>query len=159
MNSKKRSWFHNCRVSKNCRLTIIGILMLIVIFLIWSGSKFKAWLIALLILLAGAFGLELFDRDIDIGRYLQTGSLTGSRVEHVNVGGKNIRLIGECVTDNLNCDDFKTQEEAQAMYQKCLEQIKAENPDITDPNALDVYGLDRDHDGIVCEHLPKAAAY
>ncbi len=159
MNSKKRSWFHNCRISKNCRLTVIGILILIVLFLLWSGSKFKALLIGLLIVLAGAFWLELYNYDIDLGRLIQTGSLSGSRVETVTVGGKSVRLIGECVTDNLNCADFKTQEEAQAMYQKCLEQIKTENPDITDPNALDVYGLDRDHDGIVCEHLPKAAAY
>ncbi len=127
--------------------------------MLWSGSKFKALLIGLLIVLAWAFWLELYNYDIDLGRLIQTGSLSWSRVETVKVWGKSIRLIGECVTDNLNCSDFNTQEEAQAMYQKCLEQIKAENPDITDPHALDVYGLDRDHDGIVCEHLPKAAAY
>lgn len=41
--------------------------------------------------------------------------------------------------DNLNCDDFATQEEAQAEY----------DSDPSDPN-----NLDADDDGIACEDLP-----
>ncbi len=43
----------------------------------------------------------------------------------------------QAATD-LNCSDFATQEEAQAVY----------NQDPSDPN-----GLDRDNDGIACESL------
>lgn len=42
---------------------------------------------------------------------------------------------------DLNCDDFDTWEEAQAVYD--------EYPD-------DPYGLDHDSDGIACETLPGA---
>ncbi|WP_087974212.1 excalibur calcium-binding domain-containing protein [Oceanobacillus rekensis] len=41
--------------------------------------------------------------------------------------------------DNLNCDDFDTQPEAQAHF----------DADTNDPD-----GLDRDKDGIACENLP-----
>lgn len=45
-------------------------------------------------------------------------------------------------SDNLfNCDDFKTQAEAQAMYDEC--DWKG-----------DVHGLDGDDDGVACESLP-----
>lgn len=40
-----------------------------------------------------------------------------------------------------NCDDFATQEEAQAVY---------------DADPSDPHGLDRDNDGIACESLPRA---
>jgi len=43
---------------------------------------------------------------------------------------------------DLNCDDFTYQEEAQAVL----------NQDPSDPNRLD-----RDNDGIACEHLPRQA--
>jgi uncharacterized membrane protein len=39
-----------------------------------------------------------------------------------------------------NCSDFKTQLQAQQLFEQ---------------NEKDVYGLDRDHDGLACEHLPK----
>jgi hypothetical protein len=42
---------------------------------------------------------------------------------------------------NLNCDDFATQEEAQAVY----------DADPSDPNGLD----GNDNDGIACESLPS----
>jgi hypothetical protein len=45
---------------------------------------------------------------------------------------------GTAQAADLNCSDFATQEEAQAVY----------NQDPSDPN-----GLDRDNDGIACESL------
>jgi hypothetical protein len=38
-----------------------------------------------------------------------------------------------------------------------MDEIKKNNPNIEDPRKLDIYGLDRDHDGIACEALPKTA--
>ena len=45
--------------------------------------------------------------------------------------------------DNLNCDDFATQEEAQAEF----------DSDPSDPN-----GLDADNDGIACEDLSSSGS-
>jgi hypothetical protein len=38
-----------------------------------------------------------------------------------------------------------------------MDEIKKNNSNIEDPSKLDIYGLDRDHDGIACEALPKMA--
>mgnify|MGYP001826186874 CR=1 FL=1 len=45
--------------------------------------------------------------------------------------------------DNYNCSDFKTQQDAQAFYDKVIE-----------ANGFDVYKLDGDNDCKACEHLP-----
>src|SRR5690606_4852345 len=45
-------------------------------------------------------------------------------------------------TESLNCSDFDTQEEAQA---------------VLDADPSDPHGLDGDGDGIACEDLPEAA--
>jgi hypothetical protein len=48
---------------------------------------------------------------------------------------------------DYNCKDFKTQPEAQQVYDRCK----------TLGQNMDVYHLDGDKDGIVCEALPKMA--
>lgn len=47
-------------------------------------------------------------------------------------------------TGDLNCDDFETQEQAQAKYDE----------DPTDPHGLD----GNDQDGLACESLPSGAS-
>lgn len=47
-----------------------------------------------------------------------------------------------CEKDTYNCSDFKTQAEAQAVFEYCG---GVDN---------DIHNLDRDHDGIACEGLP-----
>ena len=145
------------RNSKNGRMTVIGILMLIVILLLIFWGKAKGMLIVILILLAMAMGLEGFNGDADLGKLWETGSYSESRVETVkDSDGNSIRLItGTCNSGDydLNCDAFATQGEAQAKYQECADQVAANNPGI-DTSKLDIYGLDGDNDGIVCEALP-----
>ncbi|MBP6256625.1 hypothetical protein KA405_02650 [Patescibacteria group bacterium] len=74
---------------------------------------------------------------------------------------KGVKLIGDCVVadaaDDLNCANFQTQSQAQSVYQKCVDRIKAYNSDKSAEEIarLDVYGLDGDKDGIVCEHLTQ----
>jgi len=49
-----------------------------------------------------------------------------------------------CSADIYNCPDFATHEEAQAVYEYCMEQV-----------GYDVHGLDgNDNDGLACEGLP-----
>ncbi|BCJ36664.1 hypothetical protein Athai_41670 [Actinocatenispora thailandica] len=50
-----------------------------------------------------------------------------------------VPLAGAAHAADLDCKDFKYQEDAQRVY----------NQDPSDPNHLDA-----DHDGIACEHLP-----
>ncbi|MGM0401070.1 MAG: excalibur calcium-binding domain-containing protein [Chloroflexota bacterium] len=54
-----------------------------------------------------------------------------------------------CDGDHYNCEeeDFATQEEAQACYEYCLQQV-----------GRDVHRLDGDGDGIACESLPSATS-
>lgn len=142
----------HCRNNKNCRLTIIGVLILIVIALLvfWWKAKIVLWVI--LILLISAFGIEYFEYDIDLGKLWETGSVSESRVEYKN----GMKVFGEaCASNNLNCDDFASQPEAQEKYSYCADKIATDNDTTREMiRSIDVYGLDRDKDGIVCEALP-----
>ncbi len=151
-------WISECRKSKKCRMWIIGWLMVIVILLLIFWGKAKTALIVILVLLAVAMWVEGFNYDVDLQKLWQTWNYQESRVESVkDKNWDTIRLIWECVKADVNCNNFKTQEDAQKRYDYCMEEIKKNNPNIKDPRKLDIYGLDRDHDGIACEALPKMA--
>jgi len=142
------------RKSKKARMIFLVVLFAILVLLAIFVEKARWLFIGLAIVIAGAFGLEATNYDIDLGKFMQTGSIQDSRVESVkDSNGDTIRLIGSCVKADVNCDAFATQEDAQAMYDKCAAEIEANN-DVTDAKSLDIYGLDRDKDGIVCEALP-----
>lgn len=146
----------NCRASKKCRMIIIWALMIIVLLLIFLWKKATTALWVIFILLAVAMWLEWFDYDVDLWKLWKTGNYKESRVESVKDKNWNtIRLIWQCVKADVNCDNFKTQAEAQKVYDNCMEEIKANNKNITDPRKLDIYWLDRDKDWLACENLPK----
>jgi len=151
-------WISECRKSKKCRMGIIGGLMVIVILLLIFWKKGTVALSVILVLLAVAMWIEWFNYDVDLGKLWETGNYQESRVESIKDKDWNtVRLIWECVKADVNCDNFKTQEDAQKRYDFCMDEIKANNKNIEDPRKLDIYGLDRDHDGIACEALPKMA--
>lgn len=129
---------------------IIGILLLY--FYGGLGKRSKQVLIGTGIVAAAALGLEVFDYDLDLATLWESGSIQESRIENK----KWVRLIGKCVSDDLNCANFETQDEAQALYEDCAAQIEENNREVEDAKSLDVYGLDGDKDGIVCEALPAA---
>ena len=68
-----------------------------------------------------------------------------------------LKILGsDCITNNLNCSNFKTQEGAQAKYDMCAIKIAADNGvDGARVKSVDVFGLDKNKNGIVCESLPK----
>ena len=151
-------WISNCRKSKKCRMWIIGGLMLVVVLLLIFWKKWTVALSVILVLLAIAMWVEGFNYDIDLQKYWETGNYQESRVESIkDKNWDTVRLIGSCVKADVNCDNFATQWDAQKRYDSCMSEIKANNPNIEDPIKLDIYGLDRDHDGIACEALPKIA--
>ncbi len=106
-----------------------------------AKKKIKPILIALLALLLGAFGLESFNLDWDLGELLSGSSFEEARVRRDKNG--NVVTSGGKFTDEYNCDDFDTQEEAQTFF------INAGGP------SEDVNQLDGDNDGVACESLPK----
>ncbi len=135
---------------------IIAILLLYVYGGLWKRSK--QILIGTGIVAAWALGLQVFDYDLDLETLWETGSVSESRVQNANW----VRLVGDCVIadakDDLNCDNFTTQDEAQSLYEKCVDRVLQYNSDVDKEKALrlDIYGLDGDKDGTVCEHLPAA---
>ncbi len=137
---------------------IIAWLILIVLALILFWGKAKTALWAILIVLLIAFGIEGFDYDIDLWKFFETGSYQESRVENIKDSEWNsIRMItGTCNSKefDLNCADFATQTEAQAKYDSCATELANDNPGI-DMNKIDIYGLDGNNNGIVCEALPQ----
>lgn len=101
----------------------------------------KPILIVVLALLLGALGLEATNNDWDLGKLLSGSSVSEARVKRDKAG--NVVTEGGKYTDEYNCDDFATQEEAQTFF------INAGGPN------EDVNRLDGDNDGQACESLPK----
>jgi hypothetical protein len=142
------------RNSKSFRLWLMVILFAILLYMYFFVGKMKVLLIVLMVLLAGAIGVEVADYDVDLGRLRDTwGNIQESRVQTKN----GVKIFGNCVSNNLNCANFSSQRDAQAKYDNCAEQIRVDNnkSDKNEIKNLDIYGLDKDKDGIVCESLPK----
>ncbi len=153
MSDKKPGLLYKLRRSKNARMIFMVIILAILAVMWFMFEKFRTIILVLIVTIVVALGLEIGEYDIDLGTLWNTGSIEKSRVQT----RKGVKLIGECIADDLNCDNFETQPEAQALYDKCAEEIKKYNADLEgkDVKSLDVYGLDRDKDGIVCEALPQ----
>ena len=109
-----------------------------------EGTKklLKPILAIILLILAAAFGLEATNNDWDLGKLLSGSSLSEAKVMRDKEG--NVVESGGKYTDEYNCDDFKTQPEAQKFYDKAGGVQK------------DTNRLDGDKDGIACEDLPKS---
>lgn len=101
----------------------------------------------IIVLLLGALGLEVSGTDFDLGTLLNGGSLKEATMQRDDSGNLTGLTLGEVCGDEqrneYNCDDFTTQEEAQAKMEECS------------LNGKDVNRLDGDKDGIACESLPK----
>jgi hypothetical protein len=133
-----------------------------------EGTKkiIKPILVALLAILAGAFGLEATNNDWDLGKILKGNSPSDSKILRDQNGNirrdasgqiitrvmrdKNGNVVpdgtaGAKYTDEYNCADFSTQPESQAFFDKAGGVTK------------DTNRLDGDKDGVACEDLPKGA--
>lgn len=97
-------------------------------------------LMVVIAILAAAFGLESCNTDWDLGKLMSGSSLEESRVMRDKEG--NIVESGGKYTDEYNCADFATQQEAQKFFKNA-----------GGPNK-DVNNLDGDNDGVACQALP-----
>ncbi len=129
------------RQNKNVRLGIIIGLLVLVIIIAFFFEKLRLWMLGIGIVLLAALGMEVANTDIDLGTLVETGSLEESFIKRDAEGNP---LFGATCEENVyNCSDFKTQKEAQEVYDTCN---TSEN--------RDRHGLDRDGDGVACQSLP-----
>lgn len=160
------------RNNKKVRLAVIIILMIIVAILYFrnvntsnlnsvDGIKNelgqnikpdtieKKVLLGIFSLLGIGAGMETTNSDYDLGKLAETKSLSASKVlrdkegnivteEELKSGAKKAKY-----TDEYNCDDFKTQAEAQKFFENAGG-IKG-----------DTNRLDGNKDGVACQSLPK----
>lgn len=136
------------RNSKKFRLWVIGGLVVIagVIFYFVKGTTAKVAVGAMIALLLIAFGMEVKGTDYDMQKLVETKSFSKAKIQRDPVTGNISNADAFCSAQDIdyNCKDFKTQKEANDLYQKCKSAGKN----------MDVYGLDGDKDGKVCESLP-----
>lgn len=137
--------------SKKTRLWVIGILAVVcVLGIVFSKATWAKVLFGgLLALLLGAGYMESKNTDYDVKKLVETGSFEKAKLKRDDKGVlTNVEEFCDAKEIDYNCKDFKTQSEAQMVYDRC--KVKGKN--------MDVYGLDRDKDGKVCESLPKGEA-
>ena len=105
-------------------------------------KKILMWVFGgILVILLAALGLESTNNDWDIGKLLNGESWENSKVMR-DING-NVVESGGKYTDEYNCDDFTTKEQAQTFFKN------AGGP------SQDTNGLDGDKDGEACEALPR----
>ena len=148
------------RNTKSTRIWFMVLLLAVIFLLYVTGVIKKGFAIGLGIVLLAAIGIETFNYDLDLGKLWETGNIQESRVTHTKDG---LKLMGSCALPtkwegDLNCANFATQAEAQAKYDQCASEIASYNQgvDAAKVKSLDIYGLDKNKNGIVCEALPGA---
>lgn len=130
------------RRSKKVRLVLIVTLLIIVAIIAYFFEKTRLIMIGAAVVLLAALGLEVSNTDFDMGKLMETGSFSESRIERDEKG--NLIMGSMCGDAVYNCDDFRSQEEAQETYDYC---------NFGEGN--DPHRLDGDKDGIACESLPS----
>jgi hypothetical protein len=131
------------RRSKKFRLFLIVLLIVICAVIAYFYEKTRWLMIGAIVLLLAAFGLEVSENDLDLGKLWQTGSIAESRIQRDESG--NLIMGSMCGDAVYNCDDFRTQQEAQEVFDYC--KFDGGN---------DPHRLDGDKDGIACESLPQS---
>lgn len=124
----------------------------------------KKVLLGVIVLLLGALGLEIGNKDFDLESIISGNSFSDSKIERDADGNLQKNSAGDFITkllrdksgtvvaegtpgakytDEYNCDDFKTQGEAQNFFEKA------------GGVSGDTNRLDGNKDGQACESLPK----
>jgi F0F1-type ATP synthase assembly protein I len=131
------------RKSKNVRLgIIIGLIVMVGIIALFF-EKLRIWMFGIMILLLVGLGLEVSNTDYDLGKMMETKSLSESKVLRDKEGNIVTDATKGKATDEYNCDDFSTQSQAQKFF------------DNAGGASNDTNRLDGNKDGDACESLPK----
>jgi hypothetical protein len=156
----------SARRSKKTRLGVIIGLIVVAAGIAFFFEKTRLIMFGVIFVLLAAFGLEVANTDVDLGSVIQGESVSDSvilrdeegNLEESATGGLLTRILrdregnevpegttGAKFTDEYNCDDFKTQPEAQQFFTNAGGVSK------------DTNRLDGDKDGEACESLPKGS--
>ena len=142
--------FNQIRGSKKTRIGVIVALLLAALGLLYYfwGKKTQMAIIGVVIAaLLGALGMEVGNKDYDMGALMHGKGLQGSEIIRDADGNINFDgvspLIANCEADDYNCSDFLYQAQAQDVMERCGGKGK------------DINRLDGDKDGVACESLPK----
>lgn len=132
------------RNSKRVRLGVLIGLIILAGIVAFFFEKARLWMFGLIALLMVGVGMEATNTDYDLGKMMETKSISQSKVLRDKSGNVvPAGTAGAKYTDEYNCDDFGTQPEAQTFF----------------VNAGGVKGdtnrLDGNKDGDACESLPK----
>ena len=135
--------------SHKSRLWIIGglIALAVVALFLVKATWAKVAIGAMIALLMVAFGMEVNQKDYNVGTLIKTGSFSAAQIQRDAQGNllpESVDAFCNATKQDYNCSDFKTQPEAQAVYARCK----------TLGKNMDVYHLDGNNNGIVCEALP-----
>lgn len=137
--------------TKKERLWLFGALLalVIVLFVVIKNTASRVILGTVIAALLVAIGLESKNTDYDMGKLIKTGSFAAAKIERDPKTGEITNAEAFCNAKEIDydCKDFRSQDEAMGIYNKCK----------TAGKNMDAYGLDRDHDGKVCESLPLGA--
>lgn len=139
------------RYNRKFRLGLILFLMAIIAVLFVFFEKMRIGLVIAFIALLAAFGLEASQNDWDLGTLWETRSFEQAKVARDEAGNILFDKLGNITTDSsigktaddYNCEDFATQPESQAFFEK------------VGGTGNDINRLDGDKDGQACESLPK----
>lgn len=153
------------RQSKKARLSVIIGLLVVVAIIGFLFEATRMWMIGIGVVLLVALGFEVANTDVDLGSVMQGESISDSVIERDEEGNLRTNEEGGFLTrmfvdaegnevpegtegakyaDEYNCDDFETQPEAQAFFEKMG---GTEN---------DVNRLDGNKDGVACQALPAS---
>ncbi len=106
------------------------------------NSGKKKILLAVIVILLGALGLETTNTDYDLGKIMSGESISDSKVMR-DINGNVVTDGSGKATDEYNCADFKTQPDAQKFFNNAGGVSK------------DTNRLDGNKDGVACQDLPK----
>jgi hypothetical protein len=111
----------------------------------FSGGKGikKTILGVVIVILLGALGMETTNTDYDLGKLLGGSSVKEAKVLRDKSGNVVTDSSLGKATDEYNCSDFSTQDEAQNFFEKAGGVSK------------DTNRLDGNKDGVACQDLPK----
>jgi len=143
----------NIRGNKKARLGVIIFLMIVVAIMFALWEKARIFLAVAFVALLAALGMEVSNKDYDVGQLIKTKSFEQSEVARDESGNVLFDIFGNTTTDatkgkgadEYNCADFDTQPEAQSFFEK------------VGGLGNDLHGLDGDKDGVACESLPVGA--
>lgn len=166
MENDNQSSVTKLRSSKKSRLIIIVALLAVVGLIAFLFETTRLWMLGIAAVLLIALGLEVAETDVDLGTFMETGSVSESTIERDEDGNLETTADGSFMTriwrdengmevaegtagakaeDEYNCDDFATQAEAQVFF---------DNMGGVD---FDVNRLDGNKDGVPCQSLPAGA--